>query len=110
MALVNYKFKCICDNGYTDHYGKCKKSISCPPRSVWNQKKLECECTVDDEHLIGNVCKPCGDYEGWNGKECVCRTGYYKIKGVCRTCDSNSYYNGRDCICNHGYYGNADKC
>lgn len=112
-AQVVYKkgqYICECADGYEYHYGKCEAPIRCPPRSIWNQKRLRCDCTKSGEYLIENECKSCGVYEGWNGKECVCQSGYYKIKGVCKTCDPNTYYNGRDCVCNHGWFGNADLC
>lgn len=61
--------------------------------------------------MINNECAACKKNEGWNGKECACVTGFFKIGGVCQTCDANSYYNGNDCICNLGFYGaGKDKC
>ena len=34
----------------------------------------------------------CGDFETYNGKECVCKDGYDLISGKCAQCRSDEVY------------------
>lgn len=90
---------------------RCVSQPTCPLRSIWNQSKLACICSVQGEYLISGSCQSCQSNQGWNGTQCVCRTGYYFIgnSNQCSTCSINSTYNStiRQCVCNRGFYGNG---
>lgn len=79
--------KCVCKDGYYIEAGICKATPKCPVKAKWNQDKLVCECSVAGEYLINGACTSCKANEGWNGKDCACTTGYFKINGACVTCD-----------------------
>lgn len=102
---------CRCKANYYMEAGICKQTPTCPIKSKWNQAKLRCDCTVVGENMIDGQCVACKEREAWNGKECACKTGFFKINGECLTCDPNSYYNGATCVCNIGFFGTGkDKC
>jgi hypothetical protein len=49
----------------------------------------------------------CGDHEVWNGKECVCNSGYSRDDdGVCvPTCQGDhERWDGNQCVCEDGYF------
>lgn len=81
-------------------------------KSQWNQAKLQCQCTINNEYLIDNKCQSCGINSGWNGSKCVCMTGFFLIGSECLTCDINSIYNStlKNCFCNRGFYGDRNLC
>lgn len=90
--------------------GICKAYRRCPARSELDEFSQNCRCLVEGEHLINDLCQRCLPNEMWNGMECICEAGYYRIRGRCQTCDENSVYDGENCLCKYGFYDNNGRC